>query len=422
MLSIHSKMDTSINLNEIDFGMKSFTYSTNLHVLLINALGDALLSSGSPCSFCQLFQTHCSNDCPCSQTHLYASKQAFTLGEPYIFMCPIGFTHIAMAISIENAYKAAFIAGPFLMDEHDECLISDLYKKYHLPETLKPLFEDYLFTIPIISPQITHYYAHLIECIASSIMLKHFYSLQENQQRTLQQRRISEMLQHQKDSSDLSFSYPYFKEKELLNAVRSGDTPTACALLNDLLGHIFFSYGNNLNIIKPRVLELCTLLSRTVVETTQNIDETLSLNSLFLQQLTEVNDLDSLCFLLEKIIRQFTEDVLQMSHTANSSIIRRAINYMNTYYSTAITLSDVASHVNLNPSYFSTLFKKETGYSFSQFLNMTRIEHSKLLLRNTDASIIDVALDVGFDTDSYFCTVFKKIVGLSPKHYRLSNL
>ncbi|MGL4735984.1 MAG: AraC family transcriptional regulator [Cellulosilyticaceae bacterium] len=415
-------IDAKLNLSQIDLGMKSFTYSTQLSTQFINHLGDHILYSGTHFKFCNLFQTCLAQDCPCIQTHLYAGKQSLELGEPYVFMCPTGLTHIAMAVSFDQSHKGTLLAGPFLMHELDELIVEDLYKKYPLPDPLKNQFSIYLASLPCITPQMTRYYAHLLGCIASSIMLEDFYNIHENQMRLLQQRQINEHIQYQKHVTDNDFSYPYTKEKELLYAVKSGDTATACSLLNDLLGHIFFSHGQDLSRIKPRVLELCTILSRAVLESTGKVDETLSLNALFLDRLTQAETLDDLSFLLQKIIRQFSEEILGLNTGSNSTSIRRAISYIHTHYGEAVTLSDVASYVNLNISYFSTIFKKETGSSFSQYLNLTRIEHSKLLLNNTELSILDIALEVGFDTDSYFCTVFKKLVGVSPKQYKQQAL
>ena len=74
--------------------------------------------------------------------------------------------------------------------------------------------------------------------------------------------------------------------------------------------------------------------------------------------------------------------------------------------------------MELNPSYFSTLFKQSCGSSFKEYLNSIRIEESKKLLAATDRSILDIALSIGFEDQSYFTKVFKKYTGLTPKQYR----
>ena len=104
--------------------------------------------------------------------------------------------------------------------------------------------------------------------------------------------------------------------------------------------------------------------------------------------------------------------------TKNIEIIIEAIRYISQTFAGNLTLEDVASHVHLNPAYFSTLFKQSTGSSFKEYLNMVRIEESKRLLINPEYSIIDVAMAVGFMDQSYFSKVFKKYTGLTPKQYR----
>ncbi|WDV44939.1 AraC family transcriptional regulator [Clostridiaceae bacterium M8S5] len=101
-------------------------------------------------------------------------------------------------------------------------------------------------------------------------------------------------------------------------------------------------------------------------------------------------------------------------------LIKKVINYITQNYDKYLSLSDVANKVKLSPGYLSTNFKKETGESFTSYLNKVRIENSKLLFETTDHSIVDIALAVGFDNQNYFTTVFKKYTGLTPKKYRMS--
>lgn len=58
------------------------------------------------------------------------------------------------------------------------------------------------------------------------------------------------------------------------------------------------------------------------------------------------------------------------------------------------------------------------GVSFSNYLNKIRIEQSKLLLKNTDSSIVEIAMEVGFEDQSYFSKVFKNLTKMTPKQYR----
>lgn len=83
-----------------------------------------------------------------------------------------------------------------------------------------------------------------------------------------------------------------------------------------------------------------------------------------------------------------------------------------------ITLSDVAEHLHLNPSYFSRMFKQHTNMNFVDYVNHMKMEEAKKLLDHTSESVESIADKLGFESKSYFLKVFKKYYGTSPVEYR----
>ncbi|OON93747.1 MAG: hypothetical protein ATN31_00755 [Candidatus Epulonipiscioides saccharophilum] len=412
----------TLDIEDLDFAAKTFFYTTKLSIAFVNDLGETILvrgPSGKRSKFCELLDKCTDGNCPCRFEHLCAGEQSFNLGQPYISICPAGLTYIAMAVTMEGVFKGFFISGGFLMTSIEEFPINDMFKKFHITDEIRQKeFKDALDDLPKINPALTRYFANAIECVTTSIMLKHSYELQKKNEQALQQRKINETIQEKKYIYNADYSYPFELEKSLIDAVKSGQTAEAASILNKFLGHILFSHGNDIDVIKPRVLELCTIISRVALESTKRVENTLSLNAIFLNELSKAKTLENLEFALQKSIKEFTDEIWELNNTAVFAPIRRAINYLHTYYYEEITLLKVAKLVHLTPSYFSTIFKKETGYSFTQYLNKIRIENGKLLLLDTSMSILEVAIEVGFDTDTYFCTVFKKIVGISPNQFR----
>ena len=98
--------------------------------------------------------------------------------------------------------------------------------------------------------------------------------------------------------------------------------------------------------------------------------------------------------------------------------IRLALKYIEAHYHEDISQSDVAEAVHLNPSYFSTLFKKSLDKGFSDYLTELRIEHIKERLTTTSEKIKNIAAAEGFSDYQYFVKVFKKNTGLTPGQYR----
>ena len=104
--------------------------------------------------------------------------------------------------------------------------------------------------------------------------------------------------------------------------------------------------------------------------------------------------------------------------TKNDSVIERAVKYIEEHYHELCRLTDAAEYVHLNASYFSVLFKKVTGDSFTSYVNRLRMGKAAMLLRNTDMKIFEIACAVGFDEPNYFTNVFRQQYHMSPKEYR----
>ena len=98
--------------------------------------------------------------------------------------------------------------------------------------------------------------------------------------------------------------------------------------------------------------------------------------------------------------------------------IKLALKYIEAHYREEISQSDVAEAVYLNPSYFSTLFKRSLGKGFAEYLTELRISRIKSRLANTSEKIKDISASEGFSDYQYFIKVFKKITGLNPREYR----
>lgn len=109
---------------------------------------------------------------------------------------------------------------------------------------------------------------------------------------------------------------------------------------------------------------------------------------------------------------------LQAKNEEEAKPIRGAKQYIAAHYAEAITLEQVAEQVGFNPSYFSTLFKKETGQTFSEYLQHVRIDKAKEMLRETDWPVARVCEEVGYADLKYFTGVFKKATGIKPGEFR----
>lgn len=104
--------------------------------------------------------------------------------------------------------------------------------------------------------------------------------------------------------------------------------------------------------------------------------------------------------------------------TPKNEEVFKAQRFVLEHMNQKITLSDVANHLHLNASYFSRMFKKETGESFIEFVTRIKMEKAKDMLNHTIKPVEQIALDVGFDNKSYFFRTFKKQFGVTPSEYK----
>ena len=91
------------------------------------------------------------------------------------------------------------------------------------------------------------------------------------------------------------------------------------------------------------------------------------------------------------------------------------------YMSEEISLNVVAARVCMSPSYFSTIFSKETGKTFIEYLTEVRMEKAKEYLVCTNRKTSDIAFEIGYKDPHYFSFLFKKTQGCTPKEYRTSR-
>lgn len=101
-----------------------------------------------------------------------------------------------------------------------------------------------------------------------------------------------------------------------------------------------------------------------------------------------------------------------------STDIEEALRYIAQNYSLPITLEEVASQINLSPTYLSKKFKKITGVTFKEYVNYIRIKQACQALLTTDDSITKISVSCGFNSSNYFKDIFRKINGISPKAFR----
>ncbi len=121
----------------------------------------------------------------------------------------------------------------------------------------------------------------------------------------------------------------------------------------------------------------------------------------------------------EKIIASALDFRDHQVQSQYRGIIHQAKRYIHHHYpSPDLSLNDVAAQVNMSPSHFSLVFSRETNETFKEYLTRIRIDKAKELLRTTGLKSFEISSQIGYSDPLYFSTVFKKNTGFSPRQFR----
>lgn len=420
--------DVGLNMDLAKEAIGHYSRVAGVGISIIDSRGKPLYSvgyTGLCCKFCSEVRDILDTEKDyCDRVHLYGGYQSERFGGRYIFFCPLGLAHWASPISSGGMVRGYLLCGPVLMMTPEEFLIEDLLLKNRIEKEHLGRLKENLKHIPVVPPDKVTSLSELLFMVASHISDAEY----------LQNLNQAEFYNHQSDISEYihsikavsgdqgdSTEYPFEKEKELLSCIAAGDKRGSQTILNEILGHIFFSSGGDFDTIKARILELIVLLSRAAVEGGADVEEIFGLNYKYLSTIHSFKTVEELTHWLSKIMIRFTDCVFNFKNIKHVDVIYKAINYIKQNYMKKITLEEVASHVYLSPSYFSKIFKDDMKCNFNTYVNRIRIERSKQLLLQDTLNLADISNMVGYEDQSYFSKVFKRVVGITPGRYRLSR-
>lgn len=176
--------------------------------------------------------------------------------------------------------------------------------------------------------------------------------------------------------------------------------------------------NDNIDSIKENIINFSDCCRENLLSSRarQELAAKLKLTAAEIAELKNADDIEELKELAESWLK--AKDARKNIHPS----IAQALTLIETHYKEPLTQPDIAAAVHLNPAYFSTLFKKNVGKGFREFLAERRIDAVKEQLLSSTERIKDIATAIGFEDYPYFCRLFKQLTGLSPQEYRLNSL
>lgn len=158
---------------------------------------------------------------------------------------------------------------------------------------------------------------------------------------------------------------------------------------------------------------------RAAMEGGMKEEDAYILGDTYIRRADELEDTDALWKLYQKAILDFTGKVKEVrSNVRISEAVRQGMEYIQHHIHCELTLKEIADYAKLSETYFSALFKKETGETVSGFILRSRIEEAKGMLCYSDDALSEIAKYLGFCSQSHFSKTFRQYTDMTPGEYR----
>ena len=316
------------------------------------------------------------------------------------------------------------LIGPFLSKPLDARKTFEIGEKNNVSPKNQKLLEGYFASLPVLGDS-SQIYA-MLDTFAETVWGgSQAYSLIDLSSEIISDYRRENTLDGDSEKDVLLsmelMERRYAFENELMRAVSQGHD-------HKISG--FFSEIGNLNLERRLSDPLrdyknyCIIMNTLLRKAAENggvhplyLDEISSIYAVKIEQLTSSSMIQEL---MSEMYRSYCRLVRKHSMKSYSTPVRRAIATIHSDLSAKLSLRTLAEKQNLSCGYLSSVFKKETGKTITDFILAERMQLAMHLLATTRLQIQTIALHCGIVDVQYFSKLFKKFVGKTPKSYRES--
>lgn len=217
-------------------------------------------------------------------------------------------------------------------------------------------------------------------------------------------------------------------EKQVLSFVRQGDVTRLDAYLYEHVlrpeKEIKSLWGPGLDIphIRNYLLGANMLASRTAVQGGLHYDLASAITEHYIERISRASSITDLTHVFIQMFHDYANHVAQIKkHSYDSPRVQQIIHYIQAHLYDKVTPTRIAAYMQMNTSYLCAHFKRVTGKTIVNFVQEVKIDEAKRLLDTQQLNQAEISSLLGFSSQSYFCAVFKKLVGVTPVEYQRRN-
>lgn len=210
------------------------------------------------------------------------------------------------------------------------------------------------------------------------------------------------------------------KQKSLINSLKLGSKNELIETLEGIFKEIIelnISYKNYYIYL----LDIINTILKVAQDFNIDIDKITGINYDSIFEVLKIKDINEVKKILTDVCIKIKGSIVRERQNSCRQIVQAAVTYINENYNDSeLSIDKICKVLHVSPAYFSTIFKKETKYTFLNYLTHVRMEAAKELLRKTDYKTLEIAKMVGYSEPNYFSYCFKKKFNISPSEYRNS--
>lgn len=199
----------------------------------------------------------------------------------------------------------------------------------------------------------------------------------------------------------------YYVKNSIVNNMNSLEE---LLIAYDKFTELIDSYSLSIDFTRKICFDIATTIYFSNINEFDNNENKINLLALSLQSLDKENAL--------KITREFIEKMYGFEEIDSKEVIKNAKKFIKNNLDKSLSVCNIAEMLYINPTYFSRLFKNNTGEGCNNYIVKKKMEKAKYLLQTTTMRISKIAELVGYKDTNYFSLTFKKQIGVTPRDFR----
>jgi len=315
-----------------------------------------------------------------------------------------------------------FLAGPYLTEEMNDRQIMQMLEKRGIPASSFTSVRNFIGNITVLHDEnlLLTALCTLGETIWGDA---NAYELQRvNRERLIYRADFPETIQNHSlmEASDFRVMEERYKtERQLMHLISQGHTHRAQMIVSQLSQiNVENRTADWLRNLKNYGVVFNTLARKAVEEGGVHPLHIDKLSSQMARRLENVRTIEECRQLFTTMVHKYCLLVKNHSMKSYSLLVQHVVLRIESDLTADLSLKAHADALSVNASYLSTLFKKETGVTLTEYVSRKRMAHAIFLLNSTDMQVQTIAQYCGIPDVNYFTKTFKRIVGKTPKEYR----